>query len=543
MRLGPEKTGISIPGFELVEELGRGARSAVYRARRGGTHYAVKVQDLGIGESGGGSRGFRREAAILAALRHPCLGHVYEVGEAAGHAYMVMELIEGRTLADLLVDGPISEKLALDVVSDAASALATAHRVGVVHRDVKPRNIVVGSDGHAKVIDFGLAAPTGITLDDSVAGTVLYSAPEQAGMVTRPVDGRADLYSLGAVLFECLAGRPPFEAAEVGELARLHAVAKLPDLRDFRTDLTPGVARIVHRLLAKDPDDRYQSAEALLGDIARLQRGALDEHTPLGMADDQVLRGGDAPLVGREVELSILVEALADARRGVGGTALVESEPGGGKTRLSAEIMRLARFQHVAVLEGRCLATSNVPFSPLRQAVDGWLRSLERRERREQTRLRDALRLSVQPLSDVLRGFSPALDELLVAGAEGSDVAPPETTGAAIAQLLLTVARINRGAVLVVDGVHEADDATRRVLLRLGAELERSKLLLVLTARNDPANSFATNRLAEDLGTSLRWRIELSRLGDDDIAAVLAGHLGGGRLDDTLAHELTLRSN
>ena len=541
--MGADTRGISIPGFELVEELGRGARSAVYRARRGGADYAVKVQDLSGPGGAATSQGFRREAAIIAALRHPCLGQVYEVGEAARHAYMVMELIEGRTLADLLADGPITETQTVDIASDVASALAAAHRVGVVHRDIKPRNIVVGRDGHAKVIDFGLATPTGVTLEDTVAGTVLYMAPEQAGMVRRPVDGRSDLYALGAVLFECLAGRPLFEAAEAGEVARLHAVAPAPDLREVRRDVSPGIARIVARLLAKDPDDRYQSAEALLGDFSRLARGALDENTPLGLADEHLQGAGDTPLVGRTAELGLLLEALAEARQGAGAAVVVESEPGGGRTRLVAEATRLARFQHVAVLEGRCVASSPVPFAPLRQAVDNWLRSLERRELRERVRLREALRLSVGQLVEPLRGFTPALDELLAVQPAQVDLAPQETTGAALVQLLVTIARVSRGAVLVVDGVHAADDATRRVLQRLAAEIGRSKLLVVLTARNDPANRAIVTRLLDELGPAVRFRIELPRLGDDEIAEMLAGHLGGGRLDEELARELTLRSN
>ncbi len=532
-----------IPGFELIDELGRGAASAVYRARKEGVDYALKVREVPDGGPDDASKGFRREAAFLAAIRHPCLGSVYEVGEVDGRAFMVMELIGGRTLADLLAEGPISEKLALDVISDVASALAATHRVGVVHRDVKPRNIVVGSDGHAKVIDFGLAAPTGVTLEESVAGTVLYCAPEQTGMVRRPVDGRADLYALGVVLFECIAGRPPFEAAEAGELARLHAVSPAPDLGHLRPGISPGLARIVGRLLAKDPDDRYQSAETLLVDLARLQRGELGEDSPLAVADEQPAASSDSPLIGRQAELSILIESLAEARRGQGGAVFVESEAGGGKSRLAAEIMRLARFQHVAVLEARCLSGSPVPFAPLRHAVEGWLRSLERRERRERSRLHEAMRLSVRPFADLLTGFSPALDDLMAGGEDAGGPEPPETTGAAIAQLLLTIARINRGALLVVDGVEHADDATHRVLQRLAGELASSKLLLVVTARNDPPERPGLARATEALADAVRRRIELPRLRDEEVAEMLAAHLGGGRLDETLARELTLRSN
>jgi len=141
-----------------------------------------------------------------------------------------------------------------------ADALAAAHRAGLTHRDVKPQNIMILPDGRSKVIDFGLAARTAaVVADGAVAGTFAYSAPEQTGMLKRLVDGRSDLYSLGVVLFHAVTGRLPFTATDVGELLRQHTVEAPPDVRDLRPEVSAGFAAIVTRLLAKDPDDRYQT--------------------------------------------------------------------------------------------------------------------------------------------------------------------------------------------------------------------------------------------------------------------------------------------
>jgi serine/threonine protein kinase len=145
---------------------------------------------------------------------------------------------------------------------DLAGPLAAAHRVGVVHRDLKPDNVMVCADGQARLIDFGLAVRETGEQCGAAVGTLVYAPPEQAGTLGRPVDGRSDLHSLGAVVFECLAGRPPFAGDDVGELLRLHAVAPVPDLRRLVTGIPEDLAAVVERLLAKDPDDRYQDGAA-----------------------------------------------------------------------------------------------------------------------------------------------------------------------------------------------------------------------------------------------------------------------------------------
>jgi diguanylate cyclase (GGDEF)-like protein len=536
---------IAIPQFEFVEELGRGATTAVYRALRGGEEYAVKVKELS-GSDDPARLNFRREAAILAAIRHPCLGKVYEVGDDGRVAFLVMELIGGRTLAQVIDrDGPFAEEQAIDAISDVASALDAAHRVGLVHRDVAPRNVVIRKDGRAVLIDFGLATPTGTRQpDDAVVGTVLYSAPEQTGMMRRPVDRRSDLYSLGAILFECLAGRPPFQAADAGELVRLHAVAPAPDVRAWREDASPQISRIIARLLAKDPDDRYQSASSLLSDLAAVRRGTLAAHAPLG----QVVSGEHAvwedPLIGRDEELATIAELMSEMRaRRAGGAVLLEGEPGAGKSRLVEELALAARAGGIAVVEASLAPDHPGPIAPIARAVGSYFAALEVRAAHELARLRTELKLGDAGTVGALVGLAPELDRFL-GPLDRSDAAWHEFAVVEAAHLVMALASsCENGILLVLDNAHLADDATHRVLAYLAPELERLPVLLLLTSRNDPQSQLALTRLLDELGESVRRRVELRPLSDEHIGQVLRRQLGGDTLEEALSGEITIRAN
>src|SRR6266545_104006 len=378
-----------VAGMEVLEELGRGAQTVVYRARRGGSEYALKLLRGPAPDDEQALAAFRREAALLACVDHPGLAHLYEVGQTRGRPYLVMELVEGRVLADVLKDGPLPQDRLIALAIDVADVLAATHRAGLAHRDVKPQNLLVQPDDRARVIDFGLAALTGgadaADPTDAAVGTLTYSAPEQTGMLNRPVDGRADLYALGVVLFECATGAPPFTTADVGELLRQHAVVVPPDPRELRPDLAPGLAAVIRKLLAKDPDDRYQSGAGLIADLRRLQRDPDGAAFRLGADDEPAGVGADTPLVGRDQELADLLARWHRARGGEGGIVLLQGAPGGGKSRLARELAASARAGDHAVLAGKCSPDDVVPLSPLRAAVEQHLRGVTQLPEEAQT--------------------------------------------------------------------------------------------------------------------------------------------------------------
>ncbi len=266
-RLGP---------YTLVAPVGAGGMGVVYRAHdeRLGRDVAIKVIRPGLLASDAARRRFRIEALALGKLNHPNIATVYDAGTQDGADYLVMELISGQTLKERLESDSLSMQESVTLASEIASALEEAHEHSVIHRDLKPGNIIVTPKGHAKILDFGLAKMLGTNpndethplIDTGVVGTPSYMSPEQAE--GRPVDARTDLWSLGVVLYEALAGRVPFRG-ESG-LAVLRAITQEePDpLRNARWDVPADAVRIVSRALEKHVDKRYQSAAEMGRDLA-----------------------------------------------------------------------------------------------------------------------------------------------------------------------------------------------------------------------------------------------------------------------------------
>jgi serine/threonine-protein kinase len=250
----------------------------VYRAAdltRDGQEVALKLLSTHKIREPRNEARFWREAQTAAALAHPNIGTVYEVGEHAGHLFLAMPLYDGQTLARRLDRAAELEPMPIpEIVSIAAqlaAALAAAHRAGIVHRDVKPANLMLLRGEEAKLLDFGLACWEGaapLTDLGSAVGTIVYMAPEQ--IRGEPGGPRADLWSFGAVVYEMLAGRPPFGRSgpqPVQWLMMAILEQEPPPLREMRPDVPPALADIVERCLAKDPADRYGSAEEILSDL------------------------------------------------------------------------------------------------------------------------------------------------------------------------------------------------------------------------------------------------------------------------------------
>jgi tRNA A-37 threonylcarbamoyl transferase component Bud32/membrane-associated phospholipid phosphatase len=260
--------------YAIEREIGRGGMATVYLAQdlKHDRQVAVKVLLPELSTSLGAQR-FLREVKIAAGLQHPHILPIYDSGEAAGLLYYVMPYVEGHTLRERLdreTQLPIDE--ALTIVSDVANALSYAHKRGIVHRDIKPENILI-SEGYPVVADFGIAralteaggdklTQTGVTI-----GTPAYMSPEQVREGAQ-VDGRSDLYSLGCVLYEMLAGQPPFTGATPQVIMARHALDPVPPLRTVRGTVPETVERAVARSLAKVPADRFTSGEQLIQAIS-----------------------------------------------------------------------------------------------------------------------------------------------------------------------------------------------------------------------------------------------------------------------------------
>ena len=265
--------------YELLDEIGRGGMGVVYMARQSGLDRTVAIKMILAGHMASREhvRRFQAEAKATAQLRHPNIVHIHEVGQIHGQDYFAMELVEGESLAQRLAREPVDIETAVRLLGSVARAVDHLHGQGIVHRDLKPSNILLDEDGQPMVSDFGLAkmfsAGSEMTASGVITGTPSYMAPEQAAGHNSEVGPAADIYSLGAILYEMLTGRPPFHCENpLDTLMEVLSREPIP-LRRLSPRISRSLELICLKCLAKSPKDRYETAGALAEDLDRFARG------------------------------------------------------------------------------------------------------------------------------------------------------------------------------------------------------------------------------------------------------------------------------
>jgi serine/threonine-protein kinase len=297
-----------IPGYRILGKLGSGAMAVVYKAKQISLDrtVAIKVLPKKFVQKSDYVERFYKEGRIAAKLNHNNIVQAIDVGEVGGLYYFVMEYVEGKTLYDDLAKGKIfSEKEALDIIIQVANALAHAHSQGLIHRDVKPKNIMINKEGIVKLADMGLARETSDIKaakheQGKAFGTPYYIAPEQI-RGEMDIDGRADIYALGATLYHMVTGRVPFDGSTPAEVMRKHLKEPLIPPDHINTSLSAGISEVIEVMMAKNKEDRYKNVEELLIDL-------------------QAVREGNPPVIARQ---KFNLEALGELEEG----AEVETEP------------------------------------------------------------------------------------------------------------------------------------------------------------------------------------------------------------------------
>ncbi len=539
MAEGYEQVGPSLEGarpgrrlggrFELLQRMkqGRGITTWLGMDLDTGAQLIVKTTPLATLVSTSRRR-LEHEARVLRSLTHPHLVPVLAFGTSDDLLFLATPFIQGRSLQERLASGTLSVPEALAMGQCVLAALAEAHAHGVLHRDVKPSNIVVQgypTVTHATLVDFGLARSERLdpSLRDLPVGTARYLSPEQAGLLNRPVEATSDLYALGAVLFEALAGHPAFDGASVGEVLRQHLTPR-PRLRTTGVEVPRALEEVVARLLQTDPQDRYQSADSAREDLRAIElalaRGEQDPELVAG-AHDTRHSLTEPSFVGRQEELALLERELERARAEPGRLLVVEAESGGGKSRLLEEFASRARQHRAWLLQGQAVAHSaQRPFQLFGDVAAGIAAAA--RERPEVAeRLRERLREQAVAVCTVLPQLGPVLRP------EPQNLGPDslgESRGiAALTALFGALGTESEPALVLLDDCQWMDEPTLKALegWRQSRRAGLGHILLVLSFRGDEVGE---GHLLRKLQPDAHLR--LKAFGPDDLTRMMESMAG-----------------
>jgi eukaryotic-like serine/threonine-protein kinase len=366
--------GTRLGRYEIRKPLGAGGMGEVYMAQdvRLERIVALKILPEGVSHDPQRMRRFEQEARAASSLNHPNVAHIYEIEEESGHRFIAMEYVEGATLRQHMAASPLMLGQALDIAQQVTAALAAAHAAGIIHRDIKPENIMLRTDGYVKVLDFGLAklteqhgvmdteAPTKALVNTGpgmVMGTARYMSPEQAR--GQEVDARTDLWSLGVVLYEAVAGRPPFEGSTASDVISAILSKEPPPLARYARDVPESLEWIVTKALTKDKEERYQTAKEMLVDLRRIkQRLEVDAEIERSVSPDSLhlssgTRSGASsgvPLADTVVDEASTTAQVSAARTNASSAEYIAGELKRHRTGLLIALLGLALITITAVI-------------------------------------------------------------------------------------------------------------------------------------------------------------------------------------------------
>jgi hypothetical protein len=510
--------------YRLDSEIGRGGMGVVYRATDLELMREVAIKVVSETASTDARQRLIREARAAAALNHPHIISVHDVGEAQGIPFFVMELVDGPSLAKA---PPSDLPRIVEIACQICAALDHAHANSIVHRDLKPDNVLLssaGQRGSVKLADLGLALPgygERISRDGLILGTASYIAPEQA--LGQTVDGRTDLYALGVLLYELTTGRLPFTGDDPLTIVSQHVHAPVVPPRVLRPDLPRALEGVILRLLEKSPAARFATANetaAALGESLAATGSAGDTDSVATVAILDALSRGR--LVGRAAELAEARELWRRAREGHGHAVFLSGEPGAGKTRLAREIMIQAAVDGAVVLTGGCYEyEATTPYLPFVEAFRRWTR-----EHKDDSALRAVLGDAAAQIAKL----APEIDSRLGPFQERPELEPHEERLLffdAVAHVFAHLAR-EKGLLFYADDMHSADRGTLSLLGHLLRQLREERALIVGAYRDTELNR--AHPLAKVLvdwnRERLVTRIALRRFHAKETSAQLSALLG-----------------
>jgi predicted ATPase/signal transduction histidine kinase/tRNA A-37 threonylcarbamoyl transferase component Bud32 len=533
----------SFPDYTAVERIYIGSRSTVYRARRAADDRPVmlKVANAGHATLGESLARLRHELGLLQAIRSDRVIRGLDVATSGHDAMLVVEDFGGESLDRYLARARFSLADALGLAIGVVAGLRDVHAAGIIHKDITPNNIVFNAaTGETRLIDFDVATAWrtdhhGFVSPTTLEGTLLYMAPEQTGRMNRAIDSRADLYAFGVTLFELVTGRLPFVDTDILSIVHAHLAVRPPAPDTIDATIPRPVSAIVMRLLAKAPEDRYQTAEGLLADletcVTRLARtGTVDD---FALGSDDVTKDFELPtkLYGRSAELGVLASAFERIAAGAVETVLVSGHSGVGKTSVVRELFPQITRQRGYFLSGKFdQLRGDAPYPALVAAFDELTHHLLTQTEDELTRWREQIAAAIAPNGRIVIDAIPALERII--GAQPAVVAldAAATQGRfnlTLQKFIQVFTRRAHPLVLFLDDMQWADPESIQ-LLKLVALSESTECFLLIMAFRDNEISDGHPLMAavRDLRKHRRvTRLDLAPLPAAEIAALVADTL------------------
>jgi tetratricopeptide (TPR) repeat protein len=474
-----EPTSFTNGRYQVKKKLGEGGKKKVYLAHdtrldRDVAIYLIKTEKL---DETGRTRILREAQAMARLGDHPNIASIHDYGDHEGQPYMVAPLLSGGDIEALIEKAP-DHKLSLDKTIEIAKAvckgLEFAHSKGIIHRDIKPGNVMLSADGTAKINDFGLAMAVDVsrlTMEGMMVGTVSYMPPEQA--TAGEVTPRSDLYSLGAMLYEMVTGRPPFIGDDNVSVIGQHINMQPISPTWHRADLPPAFDALIMLLLEKDPEKRPKSAKDVLTALESIEKGDIREAT-VEPTENPIYR---RIFVGRENELKTLQNAFTGAMSGQGALMMVVGEPGIGKTSVCEELATFVTLRGGMTLWGHCYeeGSLSLPYLAFVEALRSYVLD------RETDELKKELGSGA---SDVARIVSEIREKLHV---EPRETQNPEEDRyrlmQAVTSFLKNAASV-KPILVILEDLHDADKGTLEMLSYISRNLTGKRLLIIGTYRD-----------------------------------------------------------
>ncbi len=515
--------------YQVLEELGRGGMGRVVRVLDTSIQeeVALKLIRSRFADVEATLERFRNELKLARRISHRNVCRMFDFGESEGTPYITMEYVRGESLRQILDrDKTVAPERVSEITRGVCRGLGEAHRLGVVHRDLKPQNVLIDEENEPRILDFGIArssATSGLTEMGSMIGTAEYMSPEQASATE--IDHRSDIYSLGIIIYEMLVGRPPFTGDTPFAVALKQINEPPPKVGDFGPEVPKRLAEIAVTCLQKKPEERFQEVReilVLLGDRVSTSAtmAAATAEVPAFLRADapQPEATAVAPFAARGAELRRLQELWDTALSGSGQVAFITGEPGSGKSTLAGEFARRAQEAEaeLIVAAGRCDASpgGGGPYLPFRQILELLTGDVESRwtagalDRERAARLWGLIPLSIAALVEygpdltgTLLRSKPLLQRAADCGGRGqkwferleqliAERAGSHTAGLKEAEIqdqyarvLLSLAR-RRPLILILDDLQWVDSASANLLVQLGQQIAESPILIIGTSRS-----------------------------------------------------------